>query len=144
MSTPVVGQIWHRVRGNGRVELCRIHHVDGDAVRVVLLGDGRRGDVISHPLRKFEDGGQWTLGTPVHSVRKLSWMRDAACAGMDTELFFPEELGRPKKSEDMARRVCSGCPVTDTCLEYGEETNSQYGVFGGKSGTERRALRQGG
>lgn len=69
------------------------------------------------------------------------WRVDAACKGMDTNLFFPE--GRKghiniKKSAE-ARAVCARCPVRPECLR--DNLHEVYGIWGGMGVRERRALR---
>ena len=79
-------------------------------------------------------------------------MQLAACAGMDTDMFFAPggpgasgpDLGRNPYEE--ARRVCAGCPVAAECLDYAQAVEPhgrvyRYGMFGGHSPAERWALR---
>jgi WhiB family redox-sensing transcriptional regulator len=66
----------------------------------------------------------------------VTWQERAACRGMDPGLFFPEK-GSTLQA-DKARAVCAGCPVRDQCLEAGR--TEKYGVWGGLSHRERRAL----
>jgi Transcription factor WhiB len=44
-----------------------------------------------------------------------SWMRSAACATVDPELFFPTTSRQPATE---AKQICSGCLVKAECLEY--------------------------
>lgn len=69
-----------------------------------------------------------------------AWMRHAACAGMDTDLFFPERGDVAKANA--ARRICAACPVRTQCLEWAiaPETRAEAGVFGGKTIRERRQI----
>ena len=66
------------------------------------------------------------------------WVDQAACAGVDPDLFFPD---RGASLAD-ARRVCAGCPVRAECLEYALEAGEKFGVWGGTSEKERRAMRR--
>jgi WhiB family redox-sensing transcriptional regulator len=71
------------------------------------------------------------------------WMAEAACAGLDTNLFFP---GRDAKADQAAAKaVCAGCPVRDACLDealYGPQAASDdAGVFGGTTPADRQRLR---
>lgn len=68
--------------------------------------------------------------------------RDGLCFWV----FDRDEMPEPVGDEDIDRRlaayVCAGCPVADECLELefraaGEQTT---GVWGGLSGSDRRAL----
>lgn len=65
-------------------------------------------------------------------------MTDAACAGMDTNLFYPE------RGEDNAQAVavCRDCPVREQCLDHAVRNGETYGVWGGLSGKQRRRLRR--
>jgi WhiB family transcriptional regulator, redox-sensing transcriptional regulator len=66
------------------------------------------------------------------------WVRQAACAGSDPDVFFP-----PKHDHgEAARRICARCPVRGECLAYALEADENYGIWGGLDGNERRALRR--
>jgi WhiB family redox-sensing transcriptional regulator len=73
----------------------------------------------------------------------MSWYHYAACQAKDPELFFPIGTGRPAllKLEE-AKRVCTGCPVQSLCLEWAMLARIDYGVWGGLSEDERRALKR--
>ncbi|MFF2951787.1 WhiB family transcriptional regulator [Kitasatospora sp. NPDC057965] len=71
-------------------------------------------------------------------------LRGAACAGADTDLFYPdpEEIG-PEAAEWAERRakmICAGCPVRAMCLELALERREPEGVFGGLTAAERRTI----
>lgn len=63
-----------------------------------------------------------------------TWMRHAACAGMDQDLFFPPR----GDAGDDAKRICEGCPVRANCLEWG--LTAEVGIFGGVSLRDRQKL----
>lgn len=67
---------------------------------------------------------------------KEPWMVDAMCAQTDPDSFFPEKGG----STAEAKRVCLGCPVRQTCLEWALQRNERFGIYGGKSERERRKI----
>lgn len=71
-------------------------------------------------------------------MRGVSWFNDAACRGMNPDLFFPE-LG---EAIDEAVSVCAECPVRAECLEYALTENQWAGVWGGLSGRRRRELKR--
>lgn len=52
------------------------------------------------------------------------------------ELFYSEE---PDDIE-LAKSLCAGCPVREECLAAG--MSERYGVWGGTTPEERRALRR--
>ena len=64
------------------------------------------------------------------------WRDSALCAEVDPEIFFPEkgESARP------AKRVCAGCEVRAECLQEALDRGERFGVWGGLSERERRAL----
>lgn len=64
------------------------------------------------------------------------WRNDAACAGSDPELFFPDV--RAAAAE--ARKVCENCPVQAECLAFAKANFIRHGVWGGESVRERRVL----
>lgn len=76
----------------------------------------------------------------------MTWQTEAACVGL-TDLFFPAENAdrnsRPggRSLYVQARPVCMACPVRVPCLEQAlTEGDVDYGMFGGMSPNERRAL----
>lgn len=78
------------------------------------------------------------------------WRDQAACGGMSTEAFFPEQPGRPGDPHRAAIEICATCPVRTECLEYALSNDERWGIWGGKTPRQRlriaadrrRALRQ--
>jgi WhiB family redox-sensing transcriptional regulator len=69
-----------------------------------------------------------------------AWQARAACRGLGTERFFPEEAG---DDVEPALAVCRGCPVKRECLNYAQnEPRHPVGVWGGTTERQRRALRR--
>jgi WhiB family transcriptional regulator, redox-sensing transcriptional regulator len=67
-----------------------------------------------------------------------SWMADAHCRGArDGELFPVLNVDQQK----VARKWCEDCPVVAECLEYALACNLEWGVWGGRTEVQRRALR---
>ncbi len=64
------------------------------------------------------------------------WRERAACRGARIEVFFP---GRGETAGP-ARQVCAQCPVRQQCLEFAVSNRIVYGIWGGLTGPERRAL----
>lgn len=66
-------------------------------------------------------------------------MDGAACAQVDSELFFPS-AGQDAR---VARRVCASCAVAAECLEYAlAQDPVPDGVWGGFTEKERRQMRR--
>ncbi len=53
-------------------------------------------------------------------------------------LFFAEDDEPAAQAE--AKAMCKECPVRSECLEIG--VSEQFGIWGGKTTTERRGMRQ--
>ena len=66
-----------------------------------------------------------------------SWRDLRACADLPTAMFYPAtgEHGRAAKA------VCAGCPVAADCLESAMANSEEFGIWGGKSERQRRAMR---
>jgi WhiB family redox-sensing transcriptional regulator len=71
------------------------------------------------------------------------WRSDAACTGVDTNLFFPGgTTGDALLLMEEAKAICRSCPCCDACLAFAVETNQEFGVWGSASEEERRKLRR--
>ncbi len=66
------------------------------------------------------------------------WYADAACRGMDPEIFFPTT----KRAADRAKSICAGCEVRTQCLADAIESEAD-GVRGGLTERERRRVAMG-
>jgi len=65
------------------------------------------------------------------------WQDLARCTETDPEIFFVEKGGSTRE----ARAVCQGCEVRAECLQFALDNNEQFGIYGGMSPRERRALK---
>ena len=68
----------------------------------------------------------------------FAWRDNAACKGMDVNMFYPERGKSPKE----AVAVCAGCIVVKECLKYALDNNIKVGVFGGTTEFHRRKLKR--
>ena len=71
------------------------------------------------------------------------WQMDAACRGEDSDVFFhPEGERGPSRvaRERAAKAICARCPVSRKCLDFALETGVEFGVYGGTTPDERKAL----
>jgi Transcription factor WhiB len=69
--------------------------------------------------------------------------RAPACKGGDPELFFGfdgESASSRQAREAVAKEVCGACPAKARCLAFALEQGEWFGVWGGLTGDERRAL----
>ena len=65
----------------------------------------------------------------------VDWTKHAVCRKTD-----PDELFVQGAAQNRAKAVCSGCPVRAECLAYGLDNRVEFGVWGGMTERERRAL----
>lgn len=93
--------------------------------------------VVGHTL-PFVASPLPTLDTLADFASGLEWQERALCAQADPERFFPE---RGDNTLD-AKRVCMACEVRTECLNYALENDEQWGVWGGLSDRQRRALKR--
>lgn len=68
-------------------------------------------------------------------VQDQSWAAMAACAQSS-----PDELFVQGAAQRAARAVCFGCPVRISCLADALDNRVPFGVWGGMTERERRAL----
>lgn len=66
----------------------------------------------------------------------LSWRQNAACQGVDPEIFYPAS----EEEADVAKSICALCSVRQTCLEYALANRERDGVWGGATEKERRRI----
>jgi hypothetical protein len=86
------------------------------------------------------------MNTPTRHARKraarsIDWRDSSGCQGVDTETMFSDSPGTQKRVQG----ICRGCPVRTTCLsdalEYEQSSYMLWGVVGGLTTVQRRALR---
>lgn len=81
--------------------------------------------------------GEW------EGVEYPPWQELGSCRGMDSTVFFhPDgERGRARAERvRRAKRICHACRVLDSCRSYALMGEEPYGIWGGLSERERRAL----
>ncbi len=79
-------------------------------------------------------------------------LTDAACSGMDGDMFYDDmtvhesvtEYGyytsTAPKQHAMLRRVCANCPVKIECAEFAIK-HERFGFWGGLTAMERHSIR---
>ncbi|WP_043499999.1 WhiB family transcriptional regulator [Georgenia sp. SUBG003] len=68
-------------------------------------------------------------------TQTMPWAREAACANTPPETLFVR--GAAQRS---AREICFSCPVRTACLVEALGSETEFGVWGGLTERERRAL----
>lgn len=80
------------------------------------------------------------MRTEVEEEVQYDWLNDAACKGMDPQMFYIDTRRSMNQPETRyAISVCKACPVVKRCLE--ENIHEQYGIWGGKTAEERQKMR---
>jgi WhiB family redox-sensing transcriptional regulator len=77
------------------------------------------------------------------TTRDVLWHLDAACAGVDPEVFYPLDLTAGSAGVTAAKEVCAVCPVRAQCLAdvmAAEDPARRWGISGGTTPAERSAL----
>ncbi|XVV35047.1 WhiB family transcriptional regulator [Streptomyces sp. CA-100214] len=76
-----------------------------------------------------------TLARPDH------WAKHAPCR-TTPEIFFPEDFtgGAAAAVAEEAKGYCRSCPAIEPCLTEALQRPERYGVWGGTTAPERRAL----
>jgi WhiB family transcriptional regulator, redox-sensing transcriptional regulator len=63
------------------------------------------------------------------------WTSRAACRGADPDALFVQGA-----AQNRAKLICRGCPVRTECLADALDNRIEFGVWGGMTERERRAL----
>ena len=66
------------------------------------------------------------------------WAQHGACATDDPDALFVQGA-----AQQLAKQVCMGCPVIAECLADALDNHTEFGVWGGMTERERRALLKG-
>lgn len=74
------------------------------------------------------------------SVTDGHWTAFAACGSMGSERVEPDDLFVEGKAQRDARAVCQSCHVRLECLADALDCRMNFGVWGGMTERERRAL----
>ena len=69
------------------------------------------------------------------ATKQRSWRVDALCRDAD-----PDELFVRGAEQNRAKLVCMGCPVRTECLAEALDNRIGFGIWGGMTERERRAL----
>jgi WhiB family redox-sensing transcriptional regulator len=73
--------------------------------------------------------------TAIRSTRVREWATQGACRKAEPDALFVRGA-----AQQAAKKVCMGCPVIAQCLAYSLDNQTEFGVWGGMTERERRAL----
>jgi len=65
----------------------------------------------------------------------VAWSAQAACRDTD-----PDEMFVQGAAQNRVKQICNGCPVKMECLADALDNRIEFGVWGGMTERERRAL----
>lgn len=65
------------------------------------------------------------------------WQREAACRGLDVDVFYPSDR-YAKSMAERAKRICANCPVILDCLGHALKTGESHGIWGATTPFERQ------
>jgi WhiB family transcriptional regulator, redox-sensing transcriptional regulator len=72
---------------------------------------------------------------PASTVWVVDWAAQGACRTGDPDTLFVQGA-----EQNRAKAVCMGCPVRTECLADALDNRVEFGVWGGMTERERRAL----
>ncbi|MEI2766450.1 MAG: WhiB family transcriptional regulator [Dermatophilaceae bacterium] len=70
-----------------------------------------------------------------HGALRTDWAGDGACLERDPDALFVRGA-----AQQQAKQVCQRCPVVAECLAEALDNRTEFGVWGGMTERERRAL----
>jgi WhiB family redox-sensing transcriptional regulator len=74
-------------------------------------------------------------------LARPEWQRQAACRGMDSDVFIAAGKGTGE-SYVTAKAACDRCEVRSECLEFALADPGLLGVWAGTTERERREMRR--
>ncbi|MGX9346612.1 WhiB family transcriptional regulator [Microbacterium sp. KNMS] len=85
-----------------------------------------------------EPVNEGTAWTEASFILPEPWVRDALCAQVDPDMFFPNH--GDGDSAAPAKSVCRKCDVKAQCLEYALRTRQSVGIWGETSPRDRARM----
>lgn len=80
-----------------------------------------------------------TIAATTQTVRQSVWVEDwassAACRQSEPDALFVQGA-----AQQQAKLICQRCPVVAECLADALDNRTEFGVWGGMTERERRAL----
>ena len=74
-------------------------------------------------------------GATVRSPWVTDWAQQAVCTKTEPDALFVRGA-----AQQVAKQVCVGCPVIAECLADSLDNHTEFGVWGGMTERQRRAL----
>jgi WhiB family redox-sensing transcriptional regulator len=109
-----------------------LSRLEDDAIGAAVTR--KQAEDIPHTDRS--EAGTRTDEADEHSSNWVTnWSAQAACRTTD-----PDEMFVQGAAQNRAKAVCTGCPVRTECLADALDNRVEFGVWGGMTERERRAL----
>lgn len=70
------------------------------------------------------------------ATQDLEWLAAGKCRNVAPDIFFPSDGA----GVEVAKQICSDCPVKEPCLEYALANRIGQGIWGGASERQRRRI----
>jgi WhiB family redox-sensing transcriptional regulator len=74
------------------------------------------------------------------STARSTWVKDWAQHGVCSRAAEPDAMFVRGAAQQTAKQVCIGCPVIAQCLADSLDNQTEFGVWGGMTERQRRAL----
>jgi WhiB family redox-sensing transcriptional regulator len=74
-------------------------------------------------------------GVAIRSAWVTDWAQHAVCTKAEPDALFVRGA-----AQQAAKQVCVGCPVIAECLADSLDNHTEFGVWGGMTERQRRAL----
>ena len=74
------------------------------------------------------------------ATARSTWVKDWAQHGVCTRTAEPDAMFVRGAAQQKAKQVCIGCPVIAQCLADSLDNHTEFGVWGGMTERQRRAL----
>src|SRR6185436_9218746 len=72
---------------------------------------------------------------PARSLWVSNWAQHAVCSKAEPDALFVRGA-----AQQVAKQICMGCPVIAECLADSLDNRTEFGVWGGMTERQRRAL----
>jgi hypothetical protein len=70
------------------------------------------------------------------------WVSEAACVGVNPDLFFADNGNFNGKKTKEAIGICEGCSAVLSCLGWALETGDQHAILGGMTPAQRQRFQR--
>ena len=91
----------------------------------------------------FSDAIRYAGGV-IGGATVSDWQAQALCRGNHSDLFFPpgsfEKKDERERRETRAKAICQVCPSKSECITYAMKIREPYGIWGGTTETDRKAM----